>query len=334
MGVSLVYLGHRGGGSQFAHAVYESLRSEQTKLIVSDQSSEVFPAEAIRVPGIPSGVISNVIFCLKLNRRKTLLQTIADIIEKDSIVFLMPHPIDFPLRRRLKKNSKYTVIHDAKRHKGDIWPLSLTIRRLAKAPGTKIFLSNHVYQATKKFIVGDASVLPLLMGKIVDDPYLNRDIDIAILGRHKKYKNVAFQLRLIDELGAQFSIFASVPPGTQKRLKPRAGLVIREGWLSTSEFQQILQRSKSIILTHSEASQSGLIVDAIRFGVCPVVPNIPGLEEQARKYELPWVYKPSDLIDAKRQLVNAINQRDLLLAPKKFLAGEVFIWRSFFRADL
>jgi hypothetical protein len=172
------------------------------------------------------------------------------------------------------------------------------------------------------------------MGKIRNEDLSDRDIDIAILGRHKKYKNFNLQKLIINQLGTRYSIFASIPNGTQNELKANPNIILREGWISTHEFQEILRRSKTLILTHQEASQSGLILDAVRFGACPIIPNVTGLRTQADYLKLPWIYDPSEIGNLIKQIDSAIAQPELLRDARKIINLDSVIWHNYFRTLL
>lgn len=334
MGLSLVYLGKQGGGSQFAQAVYDALGPTDVKLIVSDKNSDKFQGEVSIISEVPSGILENILILFRPKKMKILLSCLASKIGKDTVIFLMPHPVDFPLRKKLQSNQVYIVIHDAKKHHGDIWPTNKTIKRMAKSKATKIFLSSHVMNSSAKFSLEPKILLPLLMGKIEDEDLNNRDLDIAILGRHKKYKNFNLQKLIINKLGSRYLIFASIPNGTQNDFYTSPKIILREGWISTQEFQEILRRTKTLILTHQEASQSGLVLDAVRFGACPIIPNVTGLNTQAEYLKLPWIYNPSELENLTKQIDSAIAQPELLIDARKIVNSDPAIWRQYFRTLL
>jgi hypothetical protein len=331
MGISLIYFGKLGGGTQFAKAVYSSLDSNKTRLFVSESNDEFLNMNVESISGIPSGLLRNLLFLTRLRRRKKILSELCNKIGNDVVIFLMPHPFDFSLRKCLKLNTIFTVIHDAKKHAGDIWPSNSTIRKLGKAPGTKIFLSAHVKDSSRVFTVGPSLQLPLLMGKSSETENIERDIDVAFLGRHKKYKDIKFQLTLINHLNENLKIYFSTPKGFKHKLTRFDNLIIKEDWLKTEEFQSILSRSKTIVLTHAEASQSGLILDAIRFGACPVIPNIKGLDEQANHLGIPWIYEPTNKLEAEKQIIDAIAQRESVNLSRKILEVDSIAWSKFFR---
>jgi glycosyltransferase involved in cell wall biosynthesis len=330
MGIALIYFGKQGGGSHFAQAVFDSLKSDSTRLFTSDKNSDFRVGNTDSICGIPSGMIQNILLILRFGKKKKLLQGLIEKIGNDTVVFLMPHPYDFPLRKRLKNNQIFTVIHDAKRHSGDIWPTNFTIRKLGTSPGTKIFLSNHVKDSARKYTEGPSHTLPLLMGKSVGEDKSTRDIDVAILGRHKKYKNIKFQVSLVKHLAKKYRIYFSAPKNFKDIIEGFDDVVIQKNWLKTEEFQLVLLRTKTLVLTHTEASQSGLILDAIKFGACPIIPNIDGLREQANHLKIPWIYNPWEMDDVEEQINRAIAHPGLIASAREVLEEDANTWAKYF----
>jgi len=306
MTITLIYLGKSGGGSKFASAVFEALGKNNTSLIVSERNEEIWQSEVKKIQKIPTGIIENLSILLNPMRRNRLINLIMNNIEGNEVIFLMPHPLDNAIRRKIKNKMIYTVIHDAKPHQGEIWPSRLTIQKLLRNSDRKIFLSQKVAMEISNKYKKNSIILPLIMST----PKLNRhrvqNYEIAFLGRHKKYKNYEFQVKLINRISSKYKVFASLPKKYASQLDKSEKLTVETNWLSNQTYNLILSTSKCLLLTHSESSQSGLIIEAAGLGLQVLAPNIASIRQQLEEFNTGYLYNPNDLDDAEKKVKLAL----------------------------
>lgn len=330
MNVTLIYLGRSGGGGKLARAVLSAIGESNCKLIVSDENEEIWPNETSKIKGIPSGILENIFFLFQRRERDRLLKSIVNEVTDSKVIFLMLHPIDFAIRRRLKNKQIYTVIHDHKPHKGEIWPRKITIRRVLRNSDTKIFLSKFVFEKNSNRSKSDSVLLPLIMPKYSTHEKNARKYDVVFLGRHKKYKNFKFQIKLIKSISENHKTFASVPKKYARKLHSNSNLQISTDWLTTNDFDKILTGAKCLVLTHAAASQSGLFIESLTNGIPVVGPRVPGIENQFEEFQIPWIYEPDNLLDACLKTNIAMNQSTIPIFTKNRILDNAMAWKNYF----
>ncbi len=277
----IVYFGTKGGGSQLADALLECFRDNSVG-IVSDRNREILSENVTRIEKIPSGVIENLIFLLNFRARSKLVSEILSEIGGYKCIFVMPHPIDKYVKRKLNQRDHWTIIHDVIKHKSDLWPTQRSIKELVLRNNQLIFLSMYVRTQSLRNFGRTGDVLPLISPKRTNIAWEERRYDLSILGRHKKYKNQRLGLQVLSEVEQSLNVFISKEKSRDFR-KELIGLhkqTIESGWLSIDRFIEVLAKTKVLLLTHNEASQSGLISMANSLGTYVIAPNIGGLPEQ------------------------------------------------------
>jgi glycosyltransferase involved in cell wall biosynthesis len=324
MKTCFVYLGAKGGGSLFLTALL-NLNPKSSFGIVSSKNLDIENPNAIHIDGIPSGIKENVFFHLKFRKKKILIAEILHLIGDSRCIFVMPHPLDRLIKPNIAPSKQWTVIHDATKHRGDVWPRQSTIRKLAKESSQLIFLTSFVRNIFEIRYGKSGIVLPLINPVVKRIPWQDREYDVAFLGRHKKYKNIPMIFEILKGLPSSLKVFLSLPLNQYSlddQLSKHRITIVR-GWLSQKDFLSIVSSSKVLVLTHQEASQSGLIPLAQSFGTFPVVPNVGGLNEQIESFRF------GSTIDVyeSANYVAAINQ---VLGDSNFLEGNDLsnIWRE------
>lgn len=277
----IVYFGTKGGGCQLADALLECFR-QNSHGIVSDRNKEIASENVIRIKKVPSGLIENLTFRLNFKARSKLVSEILTEIGNHKCIFVMPHPIDRYVKRKLNQKNYWTIVHDAVKHKGDFWPTQQSIKELVLRNSQLIFLSQHVRTQSLQNFGRTGDVLPLISPTRSNLPWEEREYDLSILGRSKKYKNQGLSLQILSELKQSLNVFISSQKlvGFPKETVGVHKLTIESGWLDIGRFIEILSKTKVLLLTHNEASQSGLISMANALGTYVIAPRIGGLPEQ------------------------------------------------------
>jgi glycosyltransferase involved in cell wall biosynthesis len=283
----LTYWGRRGGGFRFFKETIGDLLEElSTASILVSLRSEVFSDlpdsfQARLINFDPKlSWHSNLPLSFSKSRQSRLR---AFMLEQSatSIVVLMSHPSDcripsvFPSEFQLLR-----VVHDLRRHKGDIWPNPWAIKLILKAEKI-VTLSDHIYNQLKVENKYRASLIRKQKPKVSQIVENLPDSYFLIIGRLKRYKN----LQGIKGL--------SIPPvygeivvagkGADRYSTKTNSVISIDRWLSDGEMEYLIKNSSGVLLIHSEASQSGILEQANFWGVPAVVTRVGALEEQLKK---------------------------------------------------
>jgi len=219
------------------------------------------------------------------------------------VVNLMPHVWTPFIGRALQANGiRYAaVMHDSRPHAGD--PTGLIHRWLltdAKQADTVVTLSGFVRNELIKSYGFQAErvrtvFLPDLTfpgarpgtGIKVKTRDARRPLRILYFGRLMRYKGLPLFLDAMDILAAgNVPIEISVCgegnlAGSAERLA-KLGAVVINKWLSDAEIGQLMASHDAIVLTHTEASQSGVISAALGAGLPVVTTPVGALQEQVQ----------------------------------------------------
>lgn len=177
-----------------------------------------------------------------------------------SVVIVMSYPGDSVLKKLSKFGMQLTyVIHDLSRHPGDFWPNKKAINQMLKADRL-IALSKYVFYQLDhpdKYLSslsrrGD-TVVTLKVHDIPASYFL-------IIGRLKKYKNLKLVAKAIDCFPEINFICAGI--GSQK-FSEKKNVTTIDRWLLDEEMEYLIKNSRGLIAIYSEASQSGIVDQAL-----------------------------------------------------------------------
>jgi len=216
-----------------------------------------------------------------------------------AVVELMPHvwsPFVMPAAKAA--GARYvTIVHDAVSHSGDrrsqavrwavdramsqadlIVTLGGTVARrieaLGKVPGDKLrnlFHPDLSYGAPSERT----------------PPRPGEPLRLMFLGRIMRYKGLPLFLDAIDllrreGLPVEVGVFGEGKLGASAARLADLGAEVINRWLSEAEMVSVLQRHHTVVLSHIEASQSGVAAAAFGAGVPVVATPVGGLIEQIR----------------------------------------------------
>jgi glycosyltransferase involved in cell wall biosynthesis len=197
----------------------------------------------------------------------------------NSIVIVMSHPGDLILNQLKESQIRVIrIIHDIRKHPGDFWPSKLELRYLLKVDEI-IVLSRYVFETVNH----ERKVLSTLsrrkyVGSLSDIPGMPPSY-ILITGRFKKYKNLA----MLEKVIINFPNVNFVCAGQgSTRFKDFKNVTVLARWLSDSEMESLIKNAAGLVAIYSEASQSGVVDQAIFWRVPVLVSNVGALVEQAR----------------------------------------------------
>lgn len=302
MRVIFLYWGRRGL-AQFAFELAEAARRMpglRWQLSLSRQGEEFERFATFGDAILPVDTFTHGHGAISAAHRIFRLQrAMAEAIRRDRVevvVNLMPHVWSpFVVDKIRAAGARYaTLMHDAQRHPGDRTGLvhRLLIQDLTRADRV-ITLSNAVADQLQR----DRAISPSKLVRLFH-PWLSFGVRseaprppahgswrLLFLGRIMAYKGLPVLLDALEQLrgsGRNFTL-SVLGAGDITALRPRLerlGATIVNRWLSNEEIAAALGSHHAVVLSHIEASQSGIAAAALGAGV-PVV-GLPtgGLLEQ------------------------------------------------------
>jgi glycosyltransferase involved in cell wall biosynthesis len=293
--------GRRGAGPRFAAelaATFRELPGHAAALSLSAQ------AELLRGPAPPrcelpfstySGFAS---FLLRLPAAPFRVGRLAARIRAlapDVAVCGMPAPLDLVMAAALRRAQVpfLVVVHDADSHPGDGFPAQMLLqRRLVRRADGVIALTGHV--AARLRVQGLAAGKPLIMaahppfefGPPPPPPRAHGGkLRLLSFGRLLPYKGLDLLAAALGRLGAQpeleVRVVGSGPESEaldQLRLLP--GVRVENRWVPEQEVGSLLAWADALVLSHTEASQSGVAAAAIAARRWVVATRVGGIAEQ------------------------------------------------------
>ena len=283
--------------------------------------------------GLPKGIDEKLIISLKTLRGKlgfirrvlsiySLLKQVGRVYSEvlpDTVMFPMQQALDpfvLPYVRRIsrKNNCRVVVwIHDFQAHPGDFRFLDKILKLVAFKNATHLVaLSQGV--ADKLQCIVKLPVIRLTLPLAIRTHSSNSIdkegvINLLFFGRMRKYKGIkrlasVWNNYLVNDTSWRLTIAGQ---GSEKLIRkffsegPRCELILR--YLTDEEIDGLFSDSTIILLPYDEASQSGVINQALEYGKPYVVTPIPGLVNQLHK--LGGGIAASDM--SPEAFVNAIN---------------------------
>ncbi|MBV9783629.1 MAG: glycosyltransferase family 4 protein [Acidisphaera sp.] len=238
----------------------------------------------------------------------------------DAAICAMPAPLDLVMSGALHRSGVpyAVVVHDADRHPGESWPLQFTLqRRLVRQADAVIALTGHV--ATRLRHQGLGLCQPLIMATHppfafgpVPPPPLSHGGPLRLLcfGRLLPYKGLDLLADALGLVGArpdlQVRVAGSGPESaTLQRLRRLPGVSVENRWVPEDEVGPLLAWADALVLSHREASQSGVAAAAIAARRWLVATRVGGISEQLRDEPLARLCDPTaaSLATALTQLI-------------------------------
>lgn len=303
LGIMFLYWGRRGAGPRLTHDLYrEALLDGEIRptLSVSRQSENfadyrnfadrVFAVDTFsHGVGAVSGLWRVPFLSAALARRIK-----ADRI--DAVVCPMPHlwnPLVIPAIRRT--GARYvTVIHDASAHPGDETGMASYLTQLeARRADLVVTLSNTVRE---RLIAGGKVPAERIVGLFLPDlsyatehaagtPAPGEPYRFLFLGRIRRYKGLGLLVEAFEQLreqgmNVQLSVCGEGPIEPYRERLQALGAKIVNRWLSDAEIAEQLGCHHAVVLSHIEASQSGVAAAAFGAGLPVIATPVGGLAEQ------------------------------------------------------
>jgi glycosyltransferase involved in cell wall biosynthesis len=237
---------------------------------------------------------------LNLTRLLSLRRAVAELVKERGItdaVTLMPHVWSFavaPVFRRA--GARYhTIIHDAARHPGDRTGLMLPLllRDTLKADTVFTLSAGVAEEIRKSGLVVDKRLKVLFHPPSVriagthTAPARGEAWRLLFLGRVLPYKGLPLFVELLARLRAEgraveATVMGEGRLGPEKATLNALGANIINRWVDEAEIAAALLEHHVLVLSHVEASQSGVAAMALGVGLPVLATPVGGLKEQVR----------------------------------------------------
>lgn len=213
-------------------------------------------------------------------------------LRPDVAVCAMPGPLDLLMAAALRRLGVpfVVVVHDADAHPGDGLPLQMTLQaRLLRRAAALVALTAHVaarLEGRGKPVL--RSVLPPLDYGVPAAPPGAHGGRPRLLsfGRLLPYKGLdllADALRLLPPGLADIRVVGSGPESAAlDALRALPDVTVENRWVPEAEVGALLAWADIVVLSHTEASQSGVAAAALAAGRRIVATRVGGIVEQLR----------------------------------------------------
>lgn len=301
-----VYWGRRGALSQFTlEAARVALADTRYKAFLSvSRQNECFEEFAALGPAVMpvdtfESDIGGIMQAWRIRRlRRRIVQRIK--AEKiDAVIDLMPHVWSSFVAPAIKAaGARYiAVIHDAGTHPGDYRSFLAwwSLQRAARSADLILTLSGAVAgRIEANGIVPYNKILTLFHPdldysgrQLRQAPAPGKPIRLLFFGRIMRYKGLpmfldAVELLRADGVPVEIGVFGEGQLGSSAARLQALGAEVVNRWLSAAEIGDVLRRYHAVVLSHTEASQSGVAATAFGAGLPVVATPVGGLIEQVR----------------------------------------------------
>ncbi len=213
----------------------------------------------------------------------------------DAALCAMPGPIDLAMYAALKYLNvpMAVVVHDADPHPGDGYPFQMTLQRLlVRRADAIVTLSDHVARGLSahglltgkpvlRTVLPQAPIVGLAPARAHGGPFR-----LLSFGRLLAYKGLdllaAALARLLPEVPLEVRVVGSGPESAElAALRALPGVKVENRWVPEDEIPALLGWADGVVLSHREASQSGVAAATLAARRLLVATRVGGLAEQA-----------------------------------------------------
>jgi glycosyltransferase involved in cell wall biosynthesis len=228
--------------------------------------------------------------------RKQLLQHMA-VHRPQAVIELMPHVWSSFVAPAIKASGvRYvTIIHDASSHPGDYrsasieWLIKRTLRQadlvltLSGAVADKIEAAGQVPR--KRIIPLFHPDLDFGGQRVLAPPRAGEPLRLAFWGRIMPYKGLGLFLDMVTQLRedgivVEFGVYGEGDLGANARRLSAMGADVINRWLTEAEIALLLPQFHAVVVSHTEASQSGIVAAAFGAGLPVIATPVSGIIEQ------------------------------------------------------
>ena len=242
----------------------------------------------------------------------------------DVALCAMPAALDLLMAAALRRAGVpfAVVVHDADLHPGDTFPFQIHLqRRLLRHADGLFALSTHVADRLRQQgiaggrLLATASLPPFAFGERPPPPRAHGGpLRLLSFGRLLPYKGLDLLAESLALLGAhpglQVRVVGSGPESpVLDALRAMPGVSVENRWVPEDEVGALLAWADGLVLSHREASQSGVAAAAVAARRWLVATRVGGLAEQLRDEPMALMCDPTPA--------------SLAAALARLLAGEV-----------
>lgn len=266
-----------------------------------------------RRPGITKGTFNF----------KVLKQIVKKInsLDINYIYFESEHIWNAFIMRRIRKDIKrVVVIHDVIPHE-DSKGKSLA-NKVCCRMADLVVIRNEKYkeELIKRYKVKENQVIILPLWRFYPEFESDSKVDgFLFFGRIRKYKGIDSMLNIAKQLPEIHFIVAGSPDEESKpiveEIKQLNNCEVIDKEVFDDEMETLFKRSKAIILPYSSATQSGVIIDAYKFGRPVIAYDVGAISEQVANNESGY------LVSDEKEFINTIlvleNMNEIELCKKQ-----------------
>ena len=303
--VVLLYWGRRGGGSVFTLRLAQELESagEPVQVVCSLRQANIdlprFEAAGIRYAALDLPHLSDRRKWLSLPR---LLRRHADEIaglRPNVVIITMNAPFAWPFVTLLRRRglSVAYVAHDAEPHPGDyaaMWQ-RLTQNRLVRAADMVITLSPSVRErltqkissvAQKAHMIPVEAVWPIRRQTPIEPLLPDAPLRLLFYGRLLPYKGLHDLAAALEPLRSNLSWRLTIAgegplePALRSLFAGWPQVDLELGWIGDERTAELFQQHHLLVCPYTEASQSGVVAEALSFAMPALVMPTGSLPEQ------------------------------------------------------
>ena len=291
--------GRRGAGPRFAMELAAALQGAGgvTPVLSLSRQAEIMEA-GITTCGLPVDTYRSAAgWAARLATGSLLVRRLAPqlrTLKLDAALCAMPGPLDLVMAAALRRVGVpfAVVVHDADPHPGDTLRLQAVFqRRLLRRAGALVALSAHVGQRLQA--QGVLQGRPLLSAGLSSFAFgpppappgsHGGQLRLLSFGRLLPYKGLDLLLAALERLGPagfEVRIVGSGPESpVLAALRALAGVTVENRWVPETEMADLLAWADAVVLSHREASQSGVAAAAIAARRWIIATRVGGLVEQ------------------------------------------------------
>lgn len=318
--------GRRGAGPRFAAELARNFAAvpDTQSLLSLSAGAEILRASVPPPCDLPFRTYDGIVgFAIRALRSPLLLPRLVHWLRDNRVdvaLCAMPAPLDLVMAAALRRAEVpfAVVVHDADSHPGDAFPLQMRLqRRLLRGAGGVFALSTHVADRLRQQGIAagqplfTASLPPFAFGRPPPPPGAHGGpLRLLSFGRLLPYKGLDLLADSLELLGPNPNLDIRVVgsgPDTPvlNRLRALPGVSVENRWVPEDEVGGLLAWSDALVLSHREASQSGVAAAAIAAQRWLVATRVGGLAEQLRSEPMALMCEPTppSLADALVRLL-------------------------------
>lgn len=303
--------GRRGAGPRFAMELAAALNGVRgvTPVLSLSRQAEIMQTGIARCD-LPIDTYRNAVgwaarlLSAPLRVRRLARQLRA--LKLDAALCAMPGPLDLVMGAALRRAGVpfAVVVHDADLHPGDILRLQAVFQRhLLRRAGALVALSTHVGQRLEEQgVLGGRPMLSVGLSSFAFGPPPpppgghGGKLRLLSFGRLLPYKGLDLLLAALERVGPGGLEVRIVGLGPESpvlaALRALPGVSVENRWVPETEIGVLLAWADAVVLSHREASQSGVAAAAIAARRWIVATRVGGLVEQLENEPLARLCAP------------------------------------------